>query len=434
MWPLEGMLLLEGAELPAPMILNPSTAEEVSLIMRLAWRHRVCIILRSGGSNVVGASLPSMCCAILDLSRLSRIVSLDEESLVLHVEAGALVWQVEEWLNKHGYTLSYQPQSIHLASIGGSIAMLGSGAYAPGRGNIEDILLWLDVVLPDGTRIRLGSERSPRGQVGPGLAKLFAGSEGLFGIIVAAGLRVRPLPSHVAQRAYVMPGLAEAFQAAKRLTLWLQPQLLRVQDPDEASLVYGLGKTVMLVGIEGDDRELVEAQASYADRVAQGLGGEPEEGLYEVWWKHRFDYDRYLEMLGSAGLWFDTIDSAAHWAALERVVSNVKSRVSRVPGVVAVLSHAGHFYPTGGALYFTVAMERNVAVYWKVWREAVDAIRGSGGSITHQHGLGVLRLAWAWNELGDQYRLICRVKELLDPHRVLNPYGLAAGCRSCREG
>ncbi len=434
MWPLEGILLLEGAKLPALKMLKPRNAGEVSSIVRLASKHRACLLVRGGGSNVVGAIMPVKCCAILDLSRLSSILLFDEDNLVLHVEAGALVSQVEDWLNSRGYTLYYQPQSLHLASIGGSIAMLGSGAYAPGRGNIEDAVLWLDVVLADGSTVRLGSHRNPRGQVGPGLVSLFTGSEGIFGIIVAVGLRVRLLPAYRVRRAYLMPDLSRAFQAARRLTLWLQPHLLRVQDSDEANLVYGVGRPVLLLGVEGEDPELVEAQAQYADRVSLSLGGERRDGLYEKWWEHRFDYDKYLEMLGPAGLWIDTIDAAAHWGVLDKVVQNVKSSVAEVPGVIAVLSHAGHFYPTGGALYFTVAMERSVDTYWNVWRKAVDAILGAGGSITHQHGLGLLRLQWVWDELGEQYRLICRLKRLFDPEWILNPYGLAAGCRSCREG
>ncbi len=427
MWPLE-MLMVEAGWRPRPPIVRAMDVSAVSNILREATRHGVCIIPRGGGSNVVGAGYPAQCCVLLDLTSLDRILGFSPEDLYVYVEAGIYVSKLEEWLNKRGYTLSYHPQSSLLATIGGSISMLGSGAYTPGRGNVEDLVLWLDVVLASGEEITVGSTRSPRGWEGPGIKHLFIGAEGSLGVIVAAGLRIRPKPAIVVDKAYAMPGFQEALEAAKKLTLWGRPSIIRVIDKTEAMLLHNLDKALLLVRLEGDDEELIEAEERYVDRVAQGLGGSERDEVFQHWWRTRQRYDDYVAQLWSAGLWFDTIDTAGYWSILARLNQRLIDELFSLKGVVAVFSHAGHFYVNGGSLYHTVVMERNPHVYWRVWRKAVEIAMEEGASITHQHGYGLLRGKWTPSALGDNYTIYCLVKKVLDPEKVLNPYGLPARC------
>jgi alkyldihydroxyacetonephosphate synthase len=127
-WPLA--ILLEKMGLwgfRAKAVLFPESVEEVSGLVRLAGEHGVCIIPYGGGSSVTGAASPREGCVILSLSRLNRILEFSEEDLIVTVEAGALLREVELWLNERGYTLRYTPQSFDIASVGGSIATGGVG-------------------------------------------------------------------------------------------------------------------------------------------------------------------------------------------------------------------------------------------------------------------------------------------------------------------
>ncbi len=431
MWPLE-MMLVERGWRPRAKVLRPLSRMAVARVVDMASRLGACIAPRGGGSNVVGASLPLPCCALLDLTGLDKVLDFSGEDLYIHVEAGARVWSVEEWLNQRGYTLGYHPQSIKLATIGGSIAMLGSGSLAPGIGNIEDIVLWLDVAIPGMGLARLGSHTSPRGWTGPGVKHLLIGSEGGLGVIVSAGLRVRPLPRHLEARTYAFPSFSNAMSAAREAALWGVARMLRVVDPSESPL-YGAEGALLLAEVEAPGNGLLSSQLSYLDSLASRHGGERVEGVYERWISSRHGYDSYLRELWSMGLWVDTIDTAAMWSKVALLNEELKRSLSRVPGVVMVMSHSGHIYPSGASLYHTVVMERRLDTYWRVWTTAAEVTRRIGASFTHQHGWGMLR-KHGLDMLGDNYRVYCRVKEALDPGWSLNPLGLPSRCQRSGEG
>lgn len=420
--------MLEAGWRPKPPTVRAYSARAIQEIVEIAGKHKVCIVVRGGGSNVVGSSYPIDCCLILDVRGLDRILEFRPEDRLVYVEAGIRIDRLEEWLNKKGYTLSYEPQSIKLATVGGSISMLGTGAYSPGRGNIEDIVAWVDVVLPNAKLVRLGVS-SPRRQLGPGVLALILGAEGSLGIIVSAGLRIRELPEIVRGLAYSVPSFEKAVEAAKRLVLWCQPPVLRVIDSSEARLFYGIDSSILIMRIEGDDERYVDSIEKYIDRIVGGLGGKKLEGVYEKWWEHRYKYDEYLGMLWEAGLWMDTIDTSSYWSRLARLNKRLLEELSRVKGVSMVFSHAGHFYLNGGSLYHTVVMERDMGVYWRVWRRTMSVVVEEGATITHQHGFGLLRSHWVLEALGDNYKIYCAIKSLLDPNNLLNPYGLSSACR-----
>lgn len=426
MWPLWPLLVEKGFR-PRAYVAKPRSRGAVERIVEAAAEAGACLVPRGGGSNVVGASPPLGCCLILDLRMLDKILWFSGEDLVVHVEAGAVVSKVEEWLNRRGYTLGYHPQSQSLATVGGSIAMLGSGALAPGLGNIEDMVLWLETVIPGLGTVTLGSRNSPRGWEGPGVKHLFIGSEGSLGVVVSAGLRVRPLPEFTGALAYRLPGFREGLEAARRLTLWRGARLLRLLDPSEASMLYGVDGAVLMVEVEAPDRGLLEAMEGYVEKVASASGGSRVEGVYEKWARARYMYDEHVRQLWSAGLWVDTIDTAAPWSRVEDLNRRLLEDLAGIPGVVAVMSHAGHFYSGGASLYHTVVMERRLDTYWRVWSRVAEAVRQLGASITHQHGWGLLRKPYL-GFLGGNYRVFCRVKNTLDPGNVLNPNGISSRC------
>ncbi len=426
MWPL-WMMLVERGWKPRPIIARPTTRDAVVRILDKASHLGACVAPRGGGSNVVGAAPPLGCCLLLDLSALDRILEVNEDDLYVSVEAGAIIGRVEEELNKRGYTLYYHPQSLHLASIGGSIAMLGSGAYMPGRGNIEDLVLWVEAYIPAAGRLLLGSNRSPRGWEGPGVKHLLTGSEGGLGVILSAGLRIRPISEHIARTSIVFPSFREGLEAAKRLTLWGAPSLVRLLDPSEASTLYGVNGALLLVEVEAPSGGLLRESLRYIDSLAQHSRGRVAEELFDSWLKARYRYDDYLEQLWSMGLWVDTIDTAAYWSRLERLNESLLREIAGVPGVVGVMSHAGHFYTGGASLYHTVVFERRLDTYWRIWKKAAATATRLGASLSHQHGWGLLRKPFL-HVLGDNLRLYCMIKGLLDPNGVLNPWGLSSGC------
>lgn len=429
MWTLRTLSILKGLRPDRPPgLIRPSSPEMVAGVLRMASETGACLVVRGGGSNVVGSASPPGCCVVLDMGGLDRIRGLREDLYVVEAEAGVRIGDLEAWLRARGYTIYYRPQSMELATVGGSISTLGAGAYNPGLGNIEDLVVYLDVAMPDGSVYRLGSPGNPRGLLGPGVKWVFLGAEGSMGVIVAAGLLVRKAREHRLRASYVFPGTLRALEAAKRLSQGHMPEVLRLIDRDEAGILYGVERPILIAVYESDDPELLGALESYLDRVARGLGGSRDDEHAAAWERERLGYMERIRDLYRAGLWYDTIDVGAVWGSMASINSGVKERLRRLGGVRYVMSHMSHFYYRGGSIYFTIITDQDESVLAAAWEEALRTALSLGGSVTHHHGIGRQKLGHALRELGDSMRLICRVKGALDPgHVIYSP--LTEGCR-----
>ncbi len=419
-WPLLALALRLGAVAPRRVVVaRPGGVGGVAAVVRAAARHGVCLLPRGGGSGVLGGVAPRDCCVVLDLSRLDWVEPRLREGHV-YAGAGAPLWRVEERLRSSGYTTGLEPQSFLLASVGGLVSTLGAGALQPGYGNVEDALLFVELVDGRGRLLRLGGPERPRG-LGPGCGPLAAaGAEGGLGVVTGVGLRVRRLPRHVASATYAFRGLGDALEAARRLVQWNQPGLLRVIDDREAGLLYGREGVLLLAAyMDDEDPGVVEALLAKAGRVARSLGGREVDDVYGEWLRKRYDYESLVAMTESMGLWFDTIDLQAPWSRLPVLHARVYERLAETRGVAAAFSHVSHFNTAGGSLYVTIVVERRVEALAAAWRAVMGAAAEAGASATHHHGVGLQKLPWIAGERRDELLLYCGLKRVLDPHGVL---------------
>ena len=429
-WPLLSLALLEGrARAPRVVVARPGSVDEVAAVVRAAAGSGVCLLPRGGGSGVLGGLAPRDCCAVLDLSRLDWVEPHVEDGYV-YTGAGTLLSRLEEELGRLGYTTGLEPQSLMVASVGGLVSTLAAGALQPGYGNIEDVLLFVDLVDGEGRALRLGSPSRPR-PLGPGCgAFAAAGAEGAVGVVTGVGLRIRRLPRYAASATFSFPGVPEALGAARRLVQWNQPAVLRIVDEYEAQLLYGAEGTLLITAYYDDeDPGLPERLLAKAARVAEGHGGRETGDIYEKWREKRYDYASLVKQVSSMGLWFDTIDMQAPWSRLPELYKAVMDALRETRGVMAAFSHISHFNVTGGSLYTTVVVERRVEALAEAWRRVMEAVERHGGSVTHHHGVGLQKLYWVARERRDELRTLCGLKRILDPRGVLQPHGLAAHCR-----
>lgn len=337
-----------------------------------------------------------------------------------------MLYAVEEEANRHGLTLPLKPQSLRVASVGGMIAMLGSGMLQPGYGNIEDVLEEIEVAVPSVGLARLGA--GPRGLYGPGVRDLFLGSEGSMGVVVSAVLRARRLPEVELSATIAMPSFEKGLEAVRSIIQWNQPQVVRLLDGDEAQL-HGYDKPLLIVAAYDEDESVANAIISKAVRVASSLGGSKTTDIYERWLEERLSYSERVSTLESSGLWFDTLDVAARWSIMPAVNKSVKD-AARESGAL-VFSHASHFYSSGGVIYFTFIVEKEPELLSQVWEAALRATINMGTVPTHHHGIGLHKLSHATDGCPDWLRVYCIVKRALDPQAILNPRGLYTGCGGC---
>lgn len=428
--PLRQMRQLRGEPMPLPdAVVRPRATEDVQQVMRFANAHEIVVIPRGGGSGVVEAVDAAPGSIVLDLRSMDRIGPIDVASGIVEVEAGCIGATLERALATQGMTLGHYPQSIALATIGGLVATRSSGQYSTRYGNIEDILLALEVVTVSGDVLRLG--HPPRRSLGPEVLPLFVGSEGTLGVITRVTLAAQALPEAERLAAYGFRGVAEGIEVMRRLArAGLPIGLLRLYDAADAARSFGgvLGEPVpeaLLLTSTLGPREVAEAGALAAERIALAAGGDALGApVAEHWLRTRNDVSEWAQYL-EAGVVVDTIECAAPWTRLPAAYSAAISAVRALPEVAAVFAHVAHAGSTGASLYFTFGAvpgeaQQAPSVHRQVWGTLLKAVRGEGATVSHHHGVGRVRRPWAWQERAAERPLLAAVRERLDPLHLLN--------------
>ncbi|MDQ6804591.1 MAG: FAD-binding oxidoreductase, partial [Actinomycetota bacterium] len=392
-----------------------------------------------GGTSVVGGLAPSRAAfaavVALDVNRLDRLVAFDAESRTATLEPGLHGPEAEALVAERGFTIGHHPQSFEYATIGGFAAVRSSGQASAGYGRFDELVLALRVATPTGT-IDLG--RAPRSAAGPDLRQLMLGSEGVFGVITAVTVQLRPTPPQRLYEGWRLPSFAAGSTALRRLAQdGPLPTLLRLSDEAEtavnlaepAALGAGTaGGCLAIVGYEGTAKD-VEHRRGGASATLRECGGEPEAGAGESWARGRYRGPYLRDALLDAGALVETLETACFWSRLEALYTAVSETLRRslseqgTPPLV--LCHISHVYAAGASLYFTVAcaeLEDPVAQWRAAKMAASDAILAAGGTITHHHGVGSDHRPWYAREIGEiGVEALRAVKSALDPAGILNP-------------
>jgi alkyldihydroxyacetonephosphate synthase len=407
----------------------PRTTEDVAAVMVWAQETGTPVIARGGGSGVCGGAQATRGSVILDLSEMREVIGVDEGSLAVEVQAGIRGDRLEGALAQRGLTLGHYPQSLAISSVGGWLAARSAGQASAGYGAIEDLVLGLTVVLADGGVLRL--RPVPRSAAGPDLRNLFIGSEGTLGIITEATLTASRLPDDLRWVAAAPGTFEEGLETVRDIVQGGgRPVVVRLYDPPDAALTFGdlghAGGPVLIVAVDG------EAEAGAIGRAVEaGTSGPLGDGYGSHWWEHRFDaVDVYRGVMGpdrvfGSGVVVDTLEVAALWSQLSGLYRTLQDTLTG--HAEAVGCHLSHPYRSGASLYFTFlirAADDSAAAdaYLRCWRDAARACHGAGGTITHHHGIGLLKAPFMEEELGSVGLSVLRaMKSALDPAAILNP-------------
>lgn len=421
-----------AADLPIG-IAWPETTDEVVRVVRVAAAHGVPLVPYGGGSGIVGGALVDRPAVVVDMKRLRRIRAIDPESLLVTVEAGAIGSVLEEALGEQGLTIGHYPQSLHSSTVGGWIAHRGVGTFSSLYGRIEDLLMGLEVVLANGSV--LTTRAVPASAAGPDLKRLFLGAEGTLGIVTAATLQVhRRAPTSVPV-AFVTPSFRGALDLARRVVqAGYRPAVVRLYDPVETTdqfepLGLQADSCLAFFVVEGAE-PLVEATVQGIRRfaLADALTETDGAGVADHWSRYRFSTAGLCRTLGTRLGVADALEVAADWAHIGEAYERMRTAMLAAAGEGArVYGHASHVYPSGTNIYMlfhaTAPDEEQVPDrYRAVLTAAMDACLATGGTITHHHGVGLLKAPWMAQELGSAgLGVLSRIKHALDPDSLLNP-------------
>ena len=428
LWPLELMRQRAGESPPKVLVARPQGREQVAAILRWASAAGVVVTPLGGGSGVVGAVAPAQGEVVLDMGGFDRIFEVDEVNLTCRCEAGVNGLALEKHLNERGLTLGHFPSSLPGTTIGGLIATRSSGQESSRYGSIEDMVMSLAVVLPDGTFA--APRPGPRSAVGPALHQLWLGSEGALGVILGAALRVHRLSESVMGKGFAFTGL-EAGLEAMRLVMQsgIRPLVMRLYDAEDTvfnGFDLDAGGCLLVVATAGV-AEVAAAESAVVARLA-GQAKDLGEGPWQRWQDHRFSLsaERMKAMLAPPGSFLDTIELAAPWTSLVELHRRVKAAIG-VGGLA--LCHFSHAYEQGCCAYFSFGGSEETepaarATYGRAWEGAMIAALELGATISHHHGTGQARARWVADEMGGWMSVWRSVKAGLDPHGIMNPRAL----------
>lgn len=461
---LTDLIRLRTGTVPAfpDAVLRPQDDAEVEAALATCLREDVYVVPWGGGTSVTGgvnAPTPTgedAPVVALDLERLSGLEHLDETSGLATFGAGSFGPEIEAALEPADFTLGHFPQSWELSTLGGWIVTRSSGQESLGYGDIDAMVAGLDVVAPAG---RLSLPALPSTSAGPDLREMILGSEGRFGVVTRATMRVRRRPEELVVTGTLLPTWEAGLEAARELLQSGVPlDLLRLSDAHETAVALTLGlrrrgalgslirrwlsfrgmtdeACLMLYGAAGDkeavDRTRGEAEAILHRHHAVSLGKSPGRR----WLADRFRHPYLRDALLDAGVATDTVETAAPWSRLPALTETVRKALTSALAAEnergAVLCHVSHPYRDGASLYFTFFYrcpadpDEAVARWAKLKRAATSAIVRGGGTLSHHHGVGSWHAPWLDREVGpDGVRVLTATAATLDPTNILNPHAL----------
>jgi glycolate dehydrogenase FAD-linked subunit len=411
--------------LPA-LLVRPRQVEDVRVTLRAAHAHRVPVVPRGAGSGVAGGATAGEGTVVLDLTGMDRVVEIDPLDEVAVVQAGVVTADLDRAAQAHGLRYAPDPASAELSTIGGNIATNAGGLRCVKYGVTRDAVLGLDVVLADGTLLSTGG-RTAKGVAGLDLTSLFVGSEGTLGVVVGATLRLRPLPEATFTAAAAFADVTTAASACAALTAArCQPSMLELLD--EATLLVvdraqgtshaRLGSALVVAQSDGPGAQ--EEIAAIADIL----------GKDATWVERAVDDQSAARLVSARRLALPSIEAFGH--ALIEDICVPRSRLADAFAGVAEISarhevqiyafaHAGdgNLHPIiGYASTSDGVPPAAVAAGDDLFALALDL----GGTVSGEHGIGVLKRGWLARELGPESLAIHHaLKQAFDPLAILNP-------------
>jgi alkyldihydroxyacetonephosphate synthase len=435
--------LLRLREVPLPtadVVVRPTSTAEVEAVVRIASEYRVPVVPRGGGSGTQGGTFALYGGIAVDMTRMDRVLEVDEVSMVVTVQAGVDGAELERQLEGRGLTVPHYPGSHHFgATIGGSLAARGSGVVSTKYGKIEELVLQVEAVLPPGRAIR--TLPVPQHAAGPDVLQTLVGSEGTLGIITEAALRLEHLPEGRRFLAYQLPTVEAGIEVARRtMTRRIVPAAMRLYDEADSAKLTGyldldLQGVLLVVVLDGREAVMDLDAAAFADVVASADGRDLGPEPARTWWDGK--YEPYAK--GKAPeppTIFGTTDTVCRFEALPGMYRAKKKAIEEgfARHGARYTAHFSHWYAWGGMVYdrFYVEdapedVEEALALHDRLWDAAVATSLEHGGVINEHHGVGLKLGRFMRPQWGPAWDYLVAVKRAWDPDGIMNPGKLGFG-------
>src|SRR3954468_11328805 len=409
-------------------LVRPSSTSEVAEVLRAAGSHGVPVVTQGARTGLSGAANATDGCLLLSTSRMNQILEVSVEDQVAVVQPGVVNAALPRADRARGLFSPPGPSSWEMSTIGGNIATNAGGLCCVKYGVTSDFVRGLEVVLASGDIVRTG-RRSAKGVAGYDLTHLIVGSEGTLGIVTEATLALRPAPEAALTAAATFLAIEDGIAAAAAvMASGLRPSLLEFLDGPTARAIQNYRD----MGLPADVGSLLIAQSDRGPRAPEDVARIAaictEHGAVEVAEASDAEESRMLlearrlvnaalEPLGTT-LVDDVAVPRSKLVALLRGIAEIGAKYDVL---ICCPGHVGD-----GNMHPTVVFDRADAAAEARALEAFGAVMqlglSLGGTITGEHGIGMLKARWLEDELGPVgLDLQRRIKQTFDPDNLLNP-------------
>lgn len=412
------------------IVLFPATTEEVSAIMRTAYREVIPVTARGSGTNLAGESIPVRGGIVVCLTRMDRILSVDAENHTATLQPGVVNMDLQRAVEKQGMMYPPDPASWAMATMGGTVATNAGGPRTLKYGVTKDYLLGLTVVLADGDVLKTGG-RTIKNVTGYNLTNLFCGSEGTLGIFTEITVRLIPLPQATRTIRADFAKLEDCTDAvAAIVAAGIVPAAMELMNQFTVRAVemsFGLGLPtdldgMLLIQVDGHPetltREIGQIEKILQERSVTNVSTAENSAEAEKLWQARRSAGPALMRMRPNFITEDVTVPVSKITAMIRKVVEICQKHQIEVGVIA---HAGdgNLHP---CMVFDQRDKNEFERVKTICAELVPEALALGGTLSGEHGIGIAKARFLHLEMDPiAIRVMSGIKEYFDPKGILNP-------------
>ena len=429
--------------LPLPAaVVKLSSTDEVSAVLKFLNDNNVNTVPKTGGSATEGG-LETIVenSVVLDGKNMNQIIKIDPENMLATAQCGVILGDLEDALREQGYTMGHSPQSKPLAMMGGLTATRSSGQFSTLYGNIEDMIVGLEAVFPNGhiARIKNVSRRS----CGPDIRHIIIGNEGALCYITEVTVKIHKYyPENHQIFGYSLDSMKPGSEILRAVMAeGYRPSIARSYDAEDGAQ-HGFDKfapnqCVLILMAEGN-KHLAQATANGIQEI---VGRYPEctpvDGdTIMAWFDHlnwgpeKLEEEReFIRKNLRMGF---TTEISGTWSNIHTIYENglrrVREEFPHIQDITMLGGHSSHSYLNGTNMYFVYDYnvvdctheEEMYKYHIPINAIFVEEALKAGGSMVHHHGIGKHRTEWTKEEYGSSYYMLEALKKVFDPNGVMN--------------
>jgi len=413
------------------VVVIPESTDQVAAVVLLANRELIPVTPRAMGSSLSGGPVPRRGGIVIDTKRMDRILEIDEVNFVAVVQPGVINSDLQAAVERRGLFYPPDPSSLRQSAIGGNIAENAGGSRCLKYGVTSDYVMGLEVVLPTGEVIRTGG-KMVKNVTGYNLRQLITGAEGTLGVVTEATLRLIKKPPHARTAMFVFASIVDAAQCVTAvMSAGLLPTAIEMMDDVTMACVeemFAIGlpverEAILLISVDGHHAAVVDGELAAITEIAAAAGAvevrtAANQAEADALWQARRGISPALARKRPNKLGEDVSIPRSEIPHMVRAVREI-ARKYGLP--IPIYGHVGD-----GNLHPNILCDRHDGAelerVGKAAREIFEAAVACGGTLSGEHGIGLLKKQFLELDLGSaQVEAMRRIKAALDPNGIMNP-------------